>query len=194
LTCAANSDTTVESLNEKVSKGTNCRDVLGQKRVKDKEEVKGMKKVLVLTLAVAMAFAVVAVFAQDEKAEKEKRDPEMEFKYAVKRGKALFSDPELGTNGMSCTSCHKDGGTVDGIMGEIKVKAFDKLNTHYPKYVSMMGQIDKVITLDQMVNFCIVNPMAGKALAADDQKLADLVAYCSWVKPVPIPNTKKEGK
>jgi cytochrome c len=80
-------------------------------------------------------------------------------------------------------------------MGEIKVKAFDNLNTHYPKYVSMMGQIDKVITLDQMVNFCIENPMAGKALAGDDQRLADLVAYCSWVTPAPMPNTTdKEGK
>jgi len=153
-----------------------------------------MKKALVLTLAIALTFAVVAAFAQDETAEKKERDPEMEFKYAAKRGKALFNDPELGTNGMTCSSCHKDGGTVDAIMGEMKVKAFENLNTHYPRYVSMMGQIDKVITLDQMVNFCIVNPMGGTALAADSQKLADLVAYCSWVRPAVIPNTKKEGK
>jgi cytochrome c len=154
-----------------------------------------MSKALVLALAVIMALAVVVVFAQDEMAEKKARDPEMEFKFAVKRGKALFNDPGLGTNSMSCNSCHKDGGTVDAIMGEMKVKAFEDLNVKYPKYVSMMGQIDKVITLDQMVNYCIVNPMGGKALAADDQRLADLVAYCSWVKPVEIPNIKpKEGK
>jgi len=154
-----------------------------------------MRKALALALAITVAFAVVAAFAQDEMAEKKERDPEMEFKFAVKRGKALFSDPELGTNGMSCNSCHKDGGTVDGIMGEMKVMAFEGLNAKYPRYMSMMGQIDKVITLDQMVNFCVVNPMAGTALAADDQQLADLVAYCSWVKPAVIPNVKKkEGK
>ena len=154
-----------------------------------------MRKALALTLAITMAFAVVVAFAQDEMAEKKERDPEMEFKFAVKRGKALFSDPELSTNGMSCASCHKDGGTVDGIMGEMKIVAFEDLNVKYPRYMSMMGQIDKVITLDQMVNFCVVNPMAGKAFAADDQKLADLVAYCTWVKPAIIPDAKmKEGK
>jgi thiosulfate dehydrogenase len=153
-----------------------------------------MRRALVLTLAAVTLFAVAAAFAQDEMAEKKERDPEMEFKFAVKRGKALFSDPELGTNGMSCNSCHKDGGTVDVVMGEMKIKAFEKLNTHYPKYVSMMGQIDKVITLDQMVNFCIVNPMAGTALAADDQRLADLVAYCSWAKPAIVRAPMKEGK
>jgi cytochrome c len=153
-----------------------------------------MKKALVFTLAIAITFAVVAAFAQDEKAEEKERDPEMEFKFAVKRGKALFNDPKLGTNGTSCSSCHKDGGMVDGIMGEMKVKAFDALNTKYPRYVNMMGQIDKVITLDQMVNFCIVNPMGGKALAADSQDLADLVAYCSWVTPSPLNNIRKQGE
>jgi thiosulfate dehydrogenase len=166
----------------------------GQKRVMDKEEVVSMRKALALTLVMAMAFAVVTAFAQDEKAEKKERDPEMEFKFAVKRGKALFNDPKLGTNSVSCNSCHRDGGTIDAIMGEMKVKAFDALNTQYPKYVSMGGQIDKVMTLDQMVNFCIVNPMGGKALAWDDQRLADLVAYCSFVTPAPMPDNMKQGK
>jgi len=160
-----------------------------------------MRKTLVLAMAVALAFTVVMAFAQDEMAEKKEmtekkaRDPEQEFLFAVKRGKALFNDPAMGTNSMTCASCHKDGGTVDALMGEMKVMAFEDLNVHYPKYVSMMGQIDKVITLDQMVNFCVVNPLAGKALAWDDQQLADLVAYCSWVRPAIIPSMEsKEEK
>jgi len=157
-----------------------------------------MRKTVALTLAIVVAFAVVAAIAQDEKADKkEMRDPEKEFLFAVKRGKALFNDPALGTNNMSCANCHKDGGTVDGIMGEMKIKAFEDLNVHYPKYMSMGGKIDKVITLDQMVNFCVVNPLGGTALAWDDQRLADLVAYCSWVKPVIVPNMdsmEKKGK
>jgi cytochrome c len=153
-----------------------------------------MSKALALMLAIVIAFAVAAAFAQDEMAEEKKeRDPEQEFKFAVKRGKALFNDPKLGTSNMTCASCHKDGGTVDGIMGEMKIKAFEKLNVHYPKYMSMMGQIDKVITLDQMVNFCVVTPLKGEALAADDQRLADLVAYCSWVKPAIIQTVPKEA-
>ena len=155
-----------------------------------------MRKASLLALAIIVAFAVVMAFAQEEKEMKKEmekaKDPEMEFKLAVKQGKALFNDPKLGTTDMNCSSCHKDGGTVDVEMGDMKLKAFDALNTHYPKYVSMMGQIDKVITLDQMVNFCVTNPLKGKALAWDDQRLADLVAYCTWVKPMPVEPEKKE--
>ena len=153
-----------------------------------------MRKRVFLAAVLLVAFAVALAFAQ-EKQEKEmkmeKKDPAAELKASVKRGEALFNDAELGTTGLTCGSCHMKGGTVDGKMGDMTMKAFDVLNTKYPRYVSMMGQIDKVITLDQMVNFCVVNPLKGEALAADDQRLADLVAYCSSVRPAP-PEEKKE--
>jgi len=42
----------------------------------------------------------------------------------------------------------------------------------------------RVMTLDQVVNWCIVTPMKGKALKWDDQKLTDLTAYVASVKVV----------
>ncbi len=38
-------------------------------------------------------------------------DSKQELKQAIMRGKALFVDESLGTNGMSCNSCHVEGGT-----------------------------------------------------------------------------------
>jgi hypothetical protein len=42
----------------------------------------------------------------------------------------------------------------------------------------------KVMTLDQVNNWCIMNPLKGKPLAWDDQKLTDLTAYVASVKKV----------
>jgi cytochrome c len=64
-------------------------------------------------------------------------------------------------------------------MGKMAIKAFDNLGAAYPKYFMMMN---RVVTLDQMVNWCIITPMKGTALAWDDQRLADLVAYTASVK------------
>jgi cytochrome c len=50
----------------------------------------------------------------------------------------------------------------------------------------------RVVTLDQMINWCIITPMKGTALAWDDQGLADLVAYVASVKaPVKAPEKGK---
>jgi cytochrome c len=141
-----------------------------------------MKKIAVLAIAILVGFACVLAYAQKE-GEKEmpKPDPAKEMTAAVERGKALFGDTKLGTTGMSCNSCHMKGGTMDGEMGDMTVKAFDALSTKYPKYWMMAK---KVMTLDQVINWCIVNPLKGTALAWDDQRLTDLAAYCASVTPV----------
>jgi cytochrome c len=149
-----------------------------------------MRKALFLTVIVLAAFAVAMAFAQEEKKEKpmEKKDPAAEWKASVKRGEALFNDAKLGTSGMTCNSCHMKGGTMDGKMGEMSIKAFDAVHTTYPKFMGMAG---KVMTLDQVINYCIMSPLKGTPLAWDDQRLADLAAYVSTVKPAP-PEEKKE--
>jgi cytochrome c len=79
------------------------------------------------------------------------------------------------------------GGTMDGKMGDMKIKAFDAVHKTYPKF---WGMAQKVMTLDQVINWCIMTPMKGKPLAWDDQRLADLAVYISTVKPAP-PEAKK---
>lgn len=134
------------------------------------------KYCILIVLLLCISFALA--YAQKEM-KKPEVDPKAEVHDAMKRGKMLFMDTKLGTVGMSCNSCHMEGGTKDGKMGEMKIKAFNNLARFYPKYFMMAK---KVMTLDQVINWCIVNPMKGEALTWDSQKLADLAAYVVSVK------------
>ena len=140
-----------------------------------------MRKMAVLILIGLLVIFVAFACAQKEEKMKMDVDPAMELAKSVENGKKLFNDTTLGESGMTCNSCHMEGGTKAGKMGEMSVSAFDNLGAKYPGYFMMAK---KVMTLDQVVNFCIVNPIQGKALAWDDQKLTDLTAYCASVKPV----------
>jgi len=136
-----------------------------------------VKRLVVSALLFAVsAFFAVALAQQPMPAP----NPKAELMRSIERGKALFGDPKLGTTAQSCNDCHIEGGTKDGKMGKMEIKAFHNLSAKYPKYFMM---VNKVVTLDQMVNWCIFTPMKGEALAWDDQKLADLVAYAVSVKP-----------
>jgi len=146
-----------------------------------------MRKITVMFMAVALAWAVVVYVDKEEtKAAPSQPNPIGEITKSIELGKALFMDPKLGTNGKTCNTCHAMGGTTDMAMENMKIKAFDNLAQKYPKYFMMAG---RVMTLDQVVNFCIVTPLKGKALACDSQELTDLVAYCASVKPA-----KMKGK
>lgn len=85
-------------------------------------------------------------------------------------GKALFNDTKLSTNGMSCASCHANHGAFS--------TSFAK---PYPHAVAMarsqLGR--KNVYLDEMVQACMVMPMAAKPLPWNSKALADLTAYVS---------------
>jgi cytochrome c len=134
------------------------------------------------TLFVVLLCMIVAVtvLSAEEKKKGEMADAHKELMAAAERGKALFGDAKLGTSGMSCSSCHMEGGTKPGKMGDKEIKPFMNVAASYPKYV---GMAKKVITLDQIVNICIAGPLKGEPLKWDDQRLADLSAYIASVKP-----------
>jgi len=139
-----------------------------------------MKKALVLFVVLCIGFVFLYACAQkDEKKEMPKVDPMAELQKSVARGEALFNDTTLGTTGMTCNSCHMEGGTKEGKMGDMTTSAFDDLAAKYPKYFMMAK---RVMTLDQVVTFCIITPLKGKPPAWDDQKVTDLTAYVASVK------------
>ncbi|MCC6502641.1 MAG: hypothetical protein IT362_05860 [Deltaproteobacteria bacterium] len=72
----------------------------------------------------------------------------------------LWSDTMLGTSGNACATCHPNGA---GLKKE-----------PFPKHIKMAGDI---VTMDQMINFCMVNPMKGKPLAWNSQEMTALGAY-----------------
>src|SRR5258708_6672901 len=77
-------------------------------------------------------------------------------------GKRIFhSDKELGgTIGVSCDMCHPDAS-----------------NTHPETYPKYQVQLQKVALLRDMINWCIENPVKGKAFDPNDPKLRALEAY-----------------
>jgi cytochrome c len=152
-------------------------------RIRIKEGL--MKRSAALLCLLALLVGVYS-FAGDKEA-----DPKNEMKQAIMRGKVLFSDASLGTNGMSCNSCHAEGGTEPGKMGDMEIPPFKDVNEKYPGYFKMVG---KVMTLDQVINFCVTTPMEGTALAWDDQRMADLAAYIAWVNAMKSDKKGCKGK
>jgi len=88
-------------------------------------------------------------------------------------GEKLFNDTKLSTNGMSCASCHADHGAFQA--------SFAK---PYPHTVAMakdqLGR--KTVYLDEMVQGCMVMPMAAKPLPWDSKELAALTAYTATLQ------------
>ncbi|MEC5213949.1 cytochrome c [Polaromonas sp. CG_9.5] len=86
----------------------------------------------------------------------------------AKLGEKLFNDTKLSTNGMSCASCHANHGAFSA--------SFAK---PYPHTVAMakdqLGR--KTIHLDEMIQACMVMPMAAKPLPWDSKELAGLTVY-----------------
>jgi len=81
-------------------------------------------------------------------------------KTLARMGRRLWKDKSLGTSGFSCNTCHPGG-------AGLKKKP-------YPKYIKMPNDI---VTMDQMINYCVLNPMKGKALPWNSQKMTALAGY-----------------
>lgn len=78
----------------------------------------------------------------------------------VAEGDRLFHSDEIGTNGVACAMCHPDAS-----------------NTHPETYPKFQAQLKKVALLRDMVNWCILNPLEGAELSADDEQMKALEAY-----------------
>ncbi|HRK57741.1 MAG TPA: hypothetical protein PLQ67_09495, partial [Burkholderiaceae bacterium] len=85
----------------------------------------------------------------------------------VAEGKALFADTKLSSNGLSCQSCHVGGGAYQASFAQ-----------PYPHPVAMASENGfEAIHADEMVQLCMVKPMAAQPLAWDSKALAALTAY-----------------
>lgn len=83
-----------------------------------------------------------------------------EYEEVRAMGEKLWVDTTLGKSGTSCNTCHPGGAALK--------------DTPWPKYIAMA---DDVLTLDQMINFCMKNPMQASPLAWNSQKMTALASY-----------------
>jgi sulfur-oxidizing protein SoxA len=78
----------------------------------------------------------------------------------VKQGESLWSEA-AGTAGKSCANCHGDVTTLRGAA------------THYPAFDAARNRL---VTMEQRINFCRTDHMGAPAFAWDDDKLLSLSA------------------
>lgn len=99
----------------------------------------------------------------------------------AKLGKKLWNDTGLSSNGMSCNTCHVDNGSFQA--------SFAK---PYPHAVAMVTEQSGVkrVHLDEMVQVCMLAPMAADALPWKSKELAALTAYARSVQKTFRPGGK----
>jgi thiosulfate dehydrogenase len=118
----------------------------------------------VLAAAVALALSLGATAARaDEFSKQDLERWSAQFQQVVAQGRALWTDGKLGSNGVACAQCHPNAA-----------------NTHPETYPKFQKQIGKVITLPEMINWCLRNPLEGQPLALDDPKMTAMVAYVTY--------------
>jgi len=113
-----------------------------------------------LFLVAALGLGNVLTAQADEFTKEDLDIWQKEFMAVVAVGRTAFTDPNLGTNGVVCAQCHPNGA-----------------NTHPETYPKFQKQIGRVITLPEMINWCIRNPLEGKPMALDDPKMVAMQAY-----------------
>lgn len=117
---------------------------------------------LVMVLVVA-SLSMFSVAQTDEFTQEDLKRWEQEFISVVNEGDKIFHSGTLGGNTVSCDQCHPNAS-----------------NTHPETYPKFQKQIGKVVTLFEILNWCIQNPLEGKPLAADDPKMVALQAYITY--------------
>jgi thiosulfate dehydrogenase len=122
------------------------------------------KHTLVIALPVVALAALAAGSAQArdpfDKAELDKQNTKL--LELVEQGYNLWhgSNPEMTSNGLACGNCHPDAGASNP--------------QTFPKYIQNMN---RVVQWGEMVNWCIQNPQAGKALGLESQDMTAMYAY-----------------
>jgi thiosulfate dehydrogenase len=123
------------------------------------------KKLLVVALAVVATAVVTAGLGvrADEFTKEDVEHWQNEYMTVVKKGRELWTSPDLGTNGVACAQCHPNAA-----------------NTHPETYPKFQQQLGRVVAFREMVNWCIQQPLEGQPLALDDPDMIAMEAYATW--------------
>jgi DNA phosphorothioation-dependent restriction protein DptG len=125
--------------------------------------MQNIKRLFMVLVVVAVSTVWLFPAHADEFTEEDLKRWEQEFMAVVAEGEKLFHSSKLGNNTVSCDQCHPNA-----------------TNTHPETYPKFQKQIGKVVTLSEMINWCLRNPLEGKPLAADDPKMTALQAYITY--------------
>ncbi|MCM2314227.1 MAG: cytochrome C [Thermoanaerobaculia bacterium] len=119
---------------------------------------------MIAALVVVLAGLVAGIDVRaDEFTKADLERWQKEYMSVVEKGRALWTSPELGTNGVACAQCHPNAA-----------------NTHPETYPKFQKQLGRVIALREMINWCIRQPLEGEPLKLDDPKMIAIEAYVAY--------------
>ncbi|HMQ70486.1 MAG TPA: hypothetical protein PKA90_15160 [Ignavibacteria bacterium] len=75
-------------------------------------------------------------------------------------------------NNMDCQNCHFSAGTSKTVFGLVGV---------YSKYPALDDRLNKVVSLQDRINSCLMRSMNGKAMPVDNPEMKALTAYLKWL-------------
>jgi thiosulfate dehydrogenase len=119
-----------------------------------------MKPLAVTAIGLALIGIMVVLLWGDEFTKKDQERWEKEYMSVVQKGRELWVDGNLGSNGVACAQCHPNAA-----------------NTHPETYPKFQQQLGRVIALRDMINWCLQQPLEGEPLALDDPDLIAIEAY-----------------
>ena len=87
---------------------------------------------------------------------------------SINKGHALFNDKHLGNGmaGKSCNSCHANGKGLEAAGSKQMFNIFGEMQH----------------SLEEAVNFCIVNALKGTAIDPKSREMKNIVAYIKSLK------------
>ena len=121
-----------------------------------------------LVAVASTAFVVAAILGglrvrADEFTKEDVERWQQEYMTVVQKGRDLWTSPDLGTNGVACGQCHPNAA-----------------NTHPETYPKFQKQLGRVVTLREMINWCLQQPLEGQPLGLDDARMVALEAYVTY--------------
>lgn len=122
-----------------------------------------MKGLMVNALLLGLLLGALALFLFPSEQDRAGGDPKGLYAESRALGESLFTSTDLGTNGKSCNTCHKNM----------------KLSGIRSKYPGYSEQIGKVVTLSEQINYMIKTNLKGTPLKLGDEKLTALNVYLS---------------
>jgi len=122
-----------------------------------------MARMVGILMAVLAAFVFYQRSSADEFTSEDLKRWQEQFMAVVNEGEKLFHSGTLGKNKVSCDQCHPNAA-----------------NTHPETYPKFQKQLGKVVKLQEMINWCIQNPLEGDPLPLDDSRLTAMEAYITY--------------
>ena len=127
---------------------------------------KSLRRYVAPLIAIAVVATVTRVTAREPFTKDELKAMDDKLTQSAKRGYDMWygARADMSSNGLACANCHPDAAATNP--------------QTFPKY---MPQTDRVMAYREMVNWCIENPQAGKALDVSSFDMVALESYSYYL-------------